>query len=114
MPSLSLSGSGQPSSSSKESRSSGSLGQRSSTSRIPSWSLSGSGQPSSSWTPSRSSGSSGQESPVSTTRSPSRSWGASSGGGTGSVIGASGPAGTAAADAPGSGRDSVIDRLSRS
>ena len=59
MPSLSLSGSGQPSSSSKPSLSSGSFGQLSKSSGMPSPSLSGSGQPSSSSKPSRSSGSSG-------------------------------------------------------
>src|SRR5262249_37138326 len=58
-PSLSLSGSGQPSSSSKPSVSSGSFGHLSVTSGMPSVSLSGSGQPSSSWKPSLSSGSSG-------------------------------------------------------
>src|SRR4051812_42208000 len=45
-PSLSLSGSGQPSASSKPSLSSGSFGHLSSLSRMPSLSLSGSGQPS--------------------------------------------------------------------
>src|SRR5450432_1774124 len=72
MRSLSLSGSGQPSASSKPSLSSGSFGHRSSTSRMPSPSLSGSGQPSSSWKPSKSSGSSGHLSTLSGMRSPSR------------------------------------------
>src|SRR3954471_109864 len=58
-PSLSLSGSGQPSSSSKPSLSSGSSGHLSVASAMPSVSLSGSGQPSSSWKPSLSSGSRG-------------------------------------------------------
>src|SRR6266567_4077453 len=73
MPSLSLSGSGQPSSSSNPSLSSGSFGHRSSTSRMPSLSLSGSGQPSSSSNPSKSSGSSGHLSTSSLMPSPSRS-----------------------------------------
>ena len=59
MPSLSLSGSGQPSSSWNSSKSSASFGHLSLTSGMPSPSLSGSGQPSSSWKPSRSSGWSG-------------------------------------------------------
>src|SRR5689334_8993297 len=59
MPSRSLSGSGQPSSSSKPSLSSGSFGHLSLTSGMPSLSLSGSGQPSSSSKPSLSSGSLG-------------------------------------------------------
>ena len=56
---MSLSGSGQPSSSSNPSLSSGSFGHLSSSSRMPSLSLSGSGQPSSSSKPSLSSGSFG-------------------------------------------------------
>ena len=59
MPSVSLSGSGQPSSSSNLSLSSGSFGHLSLGSRMPSLSLSGSGQPSSSSKPSLSSGSVG-------------------------------------------------------
>src|SRR5450432_594993 len=58
-PSLSLSGSGQPSASSNPSLSSGSFGHLSTASRIPSVSLSGSGQPSASSNPSLSSGSFG-------------------------------------------------------
>src|SRR5262249_40301309 len=58
-PSLSLSRSGQPSSSSNPSLSSGSFGHLSSASAMPSWSLSGSGQPSWSSNPSLSSGSLG-------------------------------------------------------
>src|SRR6185312_6044654 len=58
-PSLSLSGSGQPSASSNPTLSSGSLGHLSTLSRIPSLSLSGSGQPSASSKPSLSSGSVG-------------------------------------------------------
>src|SRR6476660_1175131 len=73
MRSLSLSGSGQPSLSSKPSLSSGSFGHRSSTSRMPSLSLSGSGQPSSSSKSSKSSGSSGHLSTSSLMPSPSRS-----------------------------------------
>src|SRR5215813_9944637 len=73
MPSLSLSGSGQPSASSKPSLSSGSLGHLSSASGMPSLSLSGSGQPSASSKPSRSSGSSGHLSTSSLMPSPSRS-----------------------------------------
>src|SRR3954447_20279789 len=64
-PSLSLSGSGQPSASSNPSLSSGSLGHLSVLSGMPSVSLSGSGQPSSSWNPSLSSGSFGHLSVVS-------------------------------------------------
>src|SRR6266513_535890 len=73
MPSLSLSGSGQPSSSSKPSLSSGSFGHLSVLSGMPSLSLSGSGQPSSSSKPSLSSGSSGHLSTLSRMPSPSRS-----------------------------------------
>src|SRR3954452_7234701 len=58
-PSLSLSGSGQPSASSNPSLSSGSVGHLSTASRMPSASLSGSGQPSASSNPSLSSGSVG-------------------------------------------------------
>src|SRR5262245_51666227 len=65
MPSLSLSESGQPSSSSNPSLSSGSFGHLSSVSRMPSLSLSGSGQPSSSSNPSLSSGSLGHLSALS-------------------------------------------------
>src|SRR2546430_1969409 len=73
MPSLSLSGSGQPSSSWKPSLSSGSFGHLSFTSAMPSASLSGSGQPSSSWKPSLSSGSLGHSSTLSLMPSPSLS-----------------------------------------
>src|SRR6476469_4276033 len=65
--------SGQPSSSSKPSLSSGMFGHLSSTSGMPSRSLSGSGQPSSSSKPSKSSGSSGHLSMSSLMPSPSRS-----------------------------------------
>src|SRR5689334_6610085 len=65
MPSLSLSGSGQPSSSSKPSLSSASFGHLSTLSASPSWSLSGSGQPSSSSKPSWSSASFGHLSTLS-------------------------------------------------
>src|SRR5207237_447046 len=73
MPSLSLSGSGQPSSSSNPSLSSGSFGHLSSLSRMPSLSLSGSGQPSASSNPSLSSGSVGHLSVLSGMPSPSLS-----------------------------------------
>src|SRR5262245_56085210 len=65
MPSPSLSGSGQPSSSWKPSLSSGSFGHLSSASGMPSPSLSRSGQPSASWKPSLSSGSFGHLSSLS-------------------------------------------------
>jgi hypothetical protein len=65
--------SGQPSSSAKPLRVSGSFGQRSTASTRPSLSLSGSGQPSLSSKSSRSSGSSGQPSSSSMMPSPSRS-----------------------------------------
>src|SRR3954463_11015466 len=81
MRSLSLSGSGQPSLSSKPSLSSGSFGHLSATSRMPSLSLSGSGQPSSSSKPSLSSGSSGHLSTLSRMPSPSLSPGPGGGGG---------------------------------
>src|SRR6185436_13804863 len=71
--SWSLSGSGQPSSSSKPSLSSASFGHLSSLSLIPSASLSRSGQPSSSSNLSKSSGSSGHLSTSSVRPSPSRS-----------------------------------------
>src|ERR1700690_4010419 len=71
MPSPSLSGSGQPSSSWNPSLSSGSLGHLSSASGMPSWSLSRSGQPSSSSKPSLSSGSLGHLSSASGIPSPS-------------------------------------------
>src|SRR5215813_5701427 len=79
MRSLSLSGSGHPSASSKPSLSSGSLGHRSSTSGMPSLSLSGSGHPSSSSKPSLSSGSSGHLSTLSGMPSPWRSRSSESG-----------------------------------
>src|SRR5215831_13386815 len=72
-PSLSLSGSGQPSSSSNPSLSSGSFGHLSLVSGIPSLSLSRSGQPSSSSNPSLSSGSFGHLSTSSLMPSPSLS-----------------------------------------
>ena len=65
MPSLSLSGSGQPSSSSKLSLSSGTSGHLSALSTMPSLSLSSSGQPSASSKPSLSSATSGQWSTLS-------------------------------------------------
>src|ERR1044071_7145815 len=73
MPSPSLSGSGQPSSSWKPSLSSGSSGHLSAASGMPSPSLSGSGHPSSSWKPSLSSGSLGHLSCASGIPSPSLS-----------------------------------------
>src|SRR5450631_2050167 len=74
-PSLSLSGSGQPSASSNPSLSSGSLGHLSALSGMPSLSLSGSGQPSASSNPSLSSGSVGHLSVASGMPSPSVSSG---------------------------------------
>src|SRR6478736_1590510 len=74
-PSLSLSGSGQPSASSNPSLSSGSLGHLSVLSGMPSLSLSGSGQPSASSKPSLSSGSVGHLSSLSMMPSPSVSGG---------------------------------------
>ena len=73
IPSASLSGSGQPSSSSKPSKSSASLSQSSVASGIVSPSLSPSGQPSASWNPSMSSATRSQSSVVSGTPSESAS-----------------------------------------
>src|SRR4051794_30512244 len=84
MPSWSLSGSGQPSSSSNPSLSSGVSGHLSARSGTSSWSLSGSGQPSSSSNPSLSSGASAHLSTLSARPSPSVS-GQPSGAGPGSA-----------------------------
>src|SRR5580698_4081676 len=118
MRSWSLSGSGQPSASSKPSLSSGSFGHRSSTSRMPSPSLSGSGQPSASWKPSKSSGSSGHLSTSSGMPSPSRSlvacFGQPSGGAPGMFGHLSSTSGMPSRSLSGSGQPSASSKPSKS